>query len=93
VLLSSHFKNPVANKIFGLFRKFQLLCTTKDHLKTIGLGPVTFDYFSMEPTGLLQNINQQIEVRSAATFMRQRIWGINGCPTDKKNMLTEKVYH
>jgi hypothetical protein len=51
--LSGNFKNPVANKIFGLFRKFQLLCTTKDHLNTIGLGPVTFDYFSMEPTGLL----------------------------------------
>jgi hypothetical protein len=52
VLLSGHFKNPVANEIFGLFRKFQLLCTTKDHLNTIGLGPVTFDYFFMEPTGL-----------------------------------------
>jgi hypothetical protein len=53
VLLSGHFKNPVANKIFGVFREFQLLCTTKDHLNTIGLGPVTFDYFSMEPTGLV----------------------------------------
>jgi hypothetical protein len=53
MLLSGHFKNPVANEIFGLFQKFQLLCTTKDQLNTIGLGPVTFDYFSMEPTGLV----------------------------------------
>jgi hypothetical protein len=53
MLLSGYFKNPVANKIFGLFRKLQLLCTTKDHLNTIRLGPVTFDYFSMESTGLI----------------------------------------
>jgi hypothetical protein len=34
-------------------RKFQLLCITKEHLNIIGGGPVTFDYFSMEPTTLI----------------------------------------
>jgi hypothetical protein len=29
--------------------------TTKEHMNTIRGGPVTFDYFSMEPTTLLKD--------------------------------------